>query len=61
MSFFFIIVYNYYKKDFPGSSAGKETSYKLGDLGAIPGLGRSSREGNGYPLQYSSLENYMTA
>ena len=30
-----------------------------GDLGSIPGLGRSLREGNGYPLQYSCLENPM--
>ena len=29
----------------------------MGDLGSIPGLGRSPREGNGYPLQYSALEN----
>ena len=31
----------------------------VGDLGSIPGLGRSSGEGNGYPLQYSCLENPM--
>ena len=31
----------------------------MGDLGLIPGLGRSPGEGNGYPLQYSSLENSM--
>ena len=31
----------------------------MGDLGSIPGLGRSPREGKGYPLQYSSLENSM--
>ena len=41
----------------PGGSAGKETACNAGDLGSIPGLGRSPGEGNGYPLQYSGLEN----
>ena len=40
-------------------SAGKESAYNAGDLGLIPGLGRSPREGKGYPLQYSGLENSM--
>ena len=44
---------------FPCGSAGKEFSCNVGDLGSIPGLGRSSGEGNGYPLQYSGLENSM--
>ena len=44
---------------FPGSSAGKESDRNAGYLGSIPGLGRSSGEGNGYPLQYSGLENSM--
>ena len=44
---------------FPGSSAGKESICNWGDLGFIPGLGRSPGEGNGYPLQYSCLENSM--
>ena len=44
---------------FPCGSAGKESAYNAGDLGLIPGLGRSSGEGNGYPLQYSGLENSM--
>ena len=44
---------------FPGGSAGKEFAYNAGDLGSIPGLGRSPGEGNGYPLQYSGLENSM--
>ena len=35
---------------FPGGSAGKESSCNVGDLGLIPGLGRSPGEGNGYPL-----------
>ena len=37
-------------------SAGKESACSAGDLGLIPGLGRSPGEGKGYPLQYSSLE-----
>ena len=45
--------------DFPGGSAGKELACNVGDLGLIPGLGRSPGEGNGYPLQYSGLENCM--
>ena len=44
---------------FPGGSAGRESSCKAGDLGSIPGLGRSPGEGNGCPLQYSGLENSM--
>ena len=36
-----------------------ESSYNAGDLGLIPGLGRSPGEGKGYPLQYSGLENSM--
>ena len=42
---------------FPCSSPGKESACNVGDLGLIPGLGRSPREGKGYPLQYSGLEN----
>ena len=42
---------------FPGGSAGKESACDVGDLGLIPGLGRSPEEGNSYPLQYSGLEN----
>ena len=37
--------------------AGKESACNVGDLGSIPGLGKSPGEGNGYPLQYSGLEN----
>ena len=40
-----------------GGSDGKESACNAGDLGLIPGLGRSPREGKGYPLQYSRLEN----
>ena len=44
---------------FPGGSAGKESALNMGDLGSIPGLGRSPGEGKGYPLQCSGLENSM--
>ena len=44
---------------FPGGTAGKESACNVGDLAWIPGLGRSPREGKGYPLQYSGLENSM--
>ena len=44
---------------FPGGSAGKESACHVGDLGSIPGLGRSPGEGKGYLLQYSGLENSM--
>ena len=47
------------KASFPGGSDGKESACNAGDLGSIPGLGRSPGEGNGNPLQYSSLENSM--
>ena len=40
-------------------SACKESAYNVGDLGSIPGLRRSSGEGDGYPLQYSGLKNSM--
>jgi len=42
---------------FPCGSAGKESTCNVGDLGLIPGLGRSPGEGKGYPLQSSGLEN----
>ena len=44
---------------FPGSSDGKVFAYNAGDLGSIPGSGRSPGEGNGNPFQYSCLENPM--
>ena len=40
-----------------GGSDGKESACHAGDLGLIPGLGKSPEEGKGYPLQYSGLEN----
>ena len=42
---------------FPGGSAGKDSACNVGDLGSIPGLGRSPGEGKGYPFQYAGLEN----
>ena len=48
-----------WRKGFPCGSVGKESACNAGDLGLIPGLGRSPGEGKGYPLQYSGLENSM--
>ena len=42
---------------FPGGSVGKESACNVGDVGSIPGLGRSSGGGHGNPLQYPCLEN----
>ena len=44
---------------FPGGSEGKESACNTGDLGSVPGIGRSSGGGQGNPLQYSGLENSM--
>ena len=44
---------------FPCGSAGKESTFNVGNLYSIPGLGRSPGEGKGYALQYSGLENSM--
>ena len=43
----------------PYGSSGKEFACNAEDLGLIPGLGRSPGEENGYPFQYSGLENSM--
>ena len=40
-------------------STGKESACNAGDVGSIPGMGRSPGEGKGFPLQYSGLENSM--
>ena len=48
-----------YQSIFPHSSVSKESAFKAGDPGLIPGLGRSPGEGNSNPLQYSYLENPM--
>jgi len=44
---------------FPGGSEAKASACNVGDLGSIPGSGRSPGEGNGTPLQYSCLKNPM--
>ena len=44
---------------FPGGADGKESACNAGDSSLIPGLGSSPREGNGNPLQYFCLENFM--
>ena len=44
---------------FSGDSDSRESAYNAGDLGSIPGLGRSPGRGHGDPLQYSCLENPM--
>ena len=49
----------YHVLGFPGGSAGKESTHKVGDLGSIPRLGRSPGEGKGSPFQYSGLEHPM--
>ena len=46
-----------YPPDFPGGSDSKASVYNAGDLGLIPGSGRSAGEGNGNLLQYYCLEN----
>ena len=48
-----------YTLGLPGGSDGKESACNAGDPCLIPGLGRSPGGGNGYPLQYSGLENPM--
>ena len=50
-------IYHATSKMFPCGSAGKESTCNAGDLGLIPGMGRSPGEGKGCPLQYSGLEN----
>ena len=48
-----IYTHTYIHTGFPSSSVGKESAYNSGDPGSIPGSGRSTGEGIGYPLQYS--------
>ena len=59
-----LIIFNNLEKaieenGFPGGSDDKESACNSGDLGLIPEAERSPGEGNGYPLQYSCLENSM--
>ena len=56
---FFFINHNMIIKGFPGDADGEESTCNAGNLGSIPGLGRSPGEGNGSPFQYSCLENPM--
>ena len=59
MSIFLVAVSQGYSLGFPGGSDGKESACNAGDLGLIPGLGRSPGQGNGNSRQYSCLENSM--
>ena len=52
-----LVSHNY--MDFPGGSDGNSSVYNAGDLGSIPGSGKSTGEVNGNPLQYYCLENPM--
>ena len=54
---YFILIASLLTLGFPSGSAGKKSACNVGDLGSIPGLGRSLGERKGYPLQYSGLEN----
>ena len=47
------------REGFPGGSDSEESACHVGDLGSIPGLGRSPGEGNGNPFQYCCLEKFM--
>ena len=58
-SYFSIEPFCFTVAGFLGGSAGKESACSAGDLGSIPGLGRSPGDGNGNPLQYSCLGNPM--
>ena len=53
------IICNHIGGGFPCGSAGKESTYNVGDLCSVPGLGRSPGEGKCYLLRYSGLENSM--
>ena len=57
--FFVFLIAQYSRLGFPGGSKGEASACNTGDLGLIPGSGRSPGEGNGTPLQYSCLENPM--
>ena len=59
VSMFLVCVYHVVHKGFPHSSVGKESACNAGDPGLIPGWRRPPREGKGYLLQYSGLENSM--
>ena len=56
---YYIYIYIYIYRTSLMAQTVKVSAYNVGDLGLIPGLGRSPGEGNGNPLQYSCLENPM--
>ena len=55
----FLVAISFLSLGLPGDSEVKESSCNAGNLGSIPGLGRSPGEGKGYQIQYSDLENPM--
>ena len=55
----YLVYYRHSDLGFPDSLVGKKSACNAGDLGSMPGLGRSPGEGKGYPLQCSGLENSM--
>ena len=59
LSLHFYLFPTWESEGFPCGSAGKESACNTGDLGLIPGLGRSPGEGKGHPLQYSGLDSSM--
>ena len=59
LNFFFFSLYYIFWMEFPGGSMVKNPPANAGDVGSIPGTGRSPGGGNGNPLQYSCLENPM--
>ena len=59
VTFVISFVHQHFLDGFPDSSVGKESTCNAGDSSSIPGLGRFSGEGTGYPFQYSGLENAM--
>ena len=54
-----LLTYTSFLRLIPGGLDGKASAYNAGDLGSIPGLGRSPGQGDGNPLQYTCLENPM--
>ena len=52
-------IYVKHLEGFPGGSDDKDSTWNAGDVDSIPGSGRAPGEGNGYPLHYSRLENFM--
>ena len=61
ISYFLLVLLFLKLRGFPGASDGKESACSAEDPGSVPGSGRCPGEGNGNPLQYSSLENSMNS